>query len=152
MSKIQKSGHLLTYSRGYLTLGTLPPVAHGEFVTVPVEELKGLPLSLTNGTKQIAYWVTTVEAVTWDNDTYSQPFQAVVDSGNSLNYLPEDVYVKVNAAFDPPGKLDPLKDWFTVHCSATPPANFSIQIGGQVFTIDGADMIWRDTSGKCWSR
>ena len=135
-----------------MSFETLPPVPHGEFVSVAVEELKGLPLLFTNGTKHIAYWVLTVDAVTWDNTTNSTPFQAVVDSGNSLNYLPQDIYEKVNAAFDPPGKLDSSTGWYSVDCSATPPANFSIQIGGQMFAIDSADMIWRDTSGKCWSR
>ena len=135
-----------------MSFGRLPPVAHSAFITVPVEVLKGIPLLFTNGTKQISYWTLTVEAVTWDNETNSQPFQAVVDSGNSENFLPDDIAAKVNAAFDPPGKLSSELGQYLLDCAASPPASFGIQVGGQMFNIDSADMIWRDTNGTCWSR
>ena len=142
----------LISSGGYLSFGTLPPVGHGEFVTVPVEVLQELPLLFTNGTKQVGYWTLTIDAVTWDNQNNSQPFQAVVDSGNGLNYLPSDISVKVNAAFDPQGKLESTTGYYIVECTATPPASFGIQIGGHMFSIDSADMIWRDSTGTCYSR
>ena len=137
---------------GYLSFGTLPPVAYGDFVAVPVEVLRGLPLLFTNGTKQIGYWALTIDAVTWDKQNNSQPFQAVVDSGNGLNYLPSDISIKVNAAFEPPGKLDSTTGYYIVNCNATTPASFGIQIGGNMFNIDSADMIWRDSTGTCYSR
>jgi hypothetical protein len=125
-------------------------VPHGEFVTVPVEDLKGLPSIFTNGTKQIAYWTLTVDAVTWGNETNNQPFQAVVDSGNFANFLPSDIADKVNAAFNPPGKKT-SEGYYAVDCDATPPASFGVQIGGQMFTIDSADMIIRYSSEICLS-
>jgi hypothetical protein len=146
------SAQQLIFLGGYLSFGTLPPVSHGDFVTVPVEELQDLPLIWSNGTKQIAYWTLTIDAVTWDNQNNNQPFQAVVDSGNGLNFLPSKIAVQVNAAFNPPGKLDSSTGYYSVKCDATAPASFGLQIGGQVFSIDSADMIWRDSAGDCFSR
>jgi hypothetical protein len=144
--------HQLTFSGGYLAFGTLPPVSHGDFVTVPVEITQDLPLIWSNGTKQIAYWTLTIDAVTWGSQKNSQPFQAVVDSGNGINYVPQEIAVKFNAAFNPPGKLDPSTGFWMVNCNATPPASLGLQIGGHVFDIDTADMIFRDSAGDCFSR
>ena len=142
----------LTVAGGYLAFGTLPPVSYGDFVTVPVEITKDAPLLYTNGTKQITYWTLTVDGVTWDGQNSSTPFQAVVDSGNGINYVPEDVAVKFNAAFDPPGKLDPITGWWIVNCDATAPANLGLEIGGTVFEIDAKDKIFRNSTGTCFSR
>lgn len=135
-----------------MAFGTLPPISHGDFVTVPVEILQGLPSYWTQGKKQIGYWTLSIDAVSWAGQNDSQPVQGVVDSGNGLNYFPTATAEKINAAFDPPAKLIPNTPYFSVHCNATPPANFGLQIGGQVFNIDGADMISQQSPGECVSR
>lgn len=135
-----------------MSLGTLPPVAHGEFVTLPVEVTKGIPSSFTNGSGIISEWTVSVQAVTWDGETDGTPFQAVVDTGNWLNSLPEHLATKINAKFDPPaGDFDTVLGYYPVACNATPPANFGIQFAGQMFSVNSKDMIWRDFSGKCYS-
>ena len=137
---------------GYLTFGTLPPVAHGQWITAPVEITKTIPLSFTNGTAQISEWTLTVQAVTWDGQTHSTPFQAVVDSGNWQNIFPEAIATKVNAKFDPPaGDLDRVSGYYPVKCDAIPPADLGVQIGGKTISINSKDMIWRDWSGQCYS-
>jgi hypothetical protein len=143
--------HQLIFAGGYLAFGTLPPVDHGDFVTVPVEILKPLPLIFTNGTQTFAYWTITVDAVTWEDTNNSQSFQAVVDSGNGINYLPQDIAAKFNAAFDPPGKLNTTTGDWDVNCNATPPDDFAIQIGGQSFSINSADLIMQNSAGECYS-
>lgn len=94
-----------------------------------------------------------MDAVTWNGKTVSKPFQAVVDTANWLNVLPEEIASEINAAFDPPAK--PTKglgqSYYTVACNATPPASHGLQIGGYMFTIDPADMIYRDYTGQCYS-
>ena len=141
---------------GYLGFAALPSVAHGPFVTAPVEITKTIPTSFTNDTRKITFWTTTVEAAFWADATYEEPFQVVVDSGNWQNILPEAAANKINAAFDPPAvpHLSASlgnETYYKVDCDATPPAGFGIQIAGKTFQIDPADMIWRDDSGTCYS-
>ena len=95
------SSRKLTQPGGYISFGTMPPVAHsGEFVTTPVEIPKTIPAAFTNGTKKITEWTLTVEATTWNNNTDSTPYQAVVDSGNYFFVLPSHLAAKINADFD----------------------------------------------------
>lgn len=117
-----------------------------------MEVTKTIPLSFTNGVEEITEWTLTVEAVTWAGETNSTPFQAVVDSGNWLNIFPKEEADTVNAAFSPPAQYNETLTVYTVDCDATPPANFGVQIGGVMFEIDSADMIWRDAFGMCYSR
>ena len=107
---------------------------------------------LSNGTNQTTYWATKIDATTWGNETSSQTYQAVVDSGGFANYLPADIANKVNALFDPPGKLNGETGFYDVDCTASPPANVGIQIGGQMFNIDSADLIFRLSEEGCMSR
>ena len=124
----------------------MPSVAHEDFVTTPVEITKTIPASFTNGTRQITEWSINIEAVTWNGVINEQPLQVVVDSGNWLFVLPQEIANKINAAFDPPAKLTPGKEgnqaYYAVPCDATPPANVGIQIAGKMFDIDSRDMIW----------
>ena len=140
---------------GYLAFGTLPSVAHGAFVTAPVEITKTLPEALTNGTRQISEWTISVDAITWDGKTSGQPFQVVIDSGNWLFVLPQALAHEINNAFDPPAKLSliPNEDqaYYSVKCDATPPANFGVQIAGKMFKIDSRDMIWMGSDRICYS-
>ena len=127
-------------------------MSHGDFITVHVEVTKAVPASFTNGTGKISEWTLTVEAVQWNGQTKTAPFQAVVDTGNWLNVIPEPLATKINAEFDPPaGAFDTVSGYYPVKCDATPPSNIGIQINGHMFSIDSRDMIWRDWDGQCYS-
>lgn len=139
-----------------MAFGTLPPVAHEEFVSTPVQITKAIPASVSNGTRVITEWSINVEAVTWDGKTDSEPFQVVVDTANWLFVLPKEIADKVNNAFDPPGKFSPIpfqgQSYYSVPCDAKPPSNFGVQIAGKMFNIDSRDMIWKGPDGKtCYS-
>ncbi|KAK5168406.1 uncharacterized protein LTR77_006976 [Saxophila tyrrhenica] len=136
---------------GYLSFGTLSPVDHGPFITVPNEVTKAIPRSFTDGKRKISFWTVTVQSVSWDDKTGSKPFQAIIDSGNWANVLPPKLASRINAAFEPPGKLDKKSGYFKVDCDATPPADVKFEIGNQKFSINSADMIWRDWDGSCYS-
>ncbi|KAK3699771.1 hypothetical protein LTR37_016280 [Vermiconidia calcicola] len=140
---------------GYVSFGTLPPVAHSpDFVSIPVEITKTIPASFTNGTKKITEWTLTVQSVTWNGTTYSQSYQAVVDSGNFYFIVPSDLAKGINSAFSPPAIYEPdgpLGPLYSVQCNATPPTDVGFQLGGRMLSIDSSDLIYRDWSGKCYS-
>jgi hypothetical protein len=127
-------------------------VSYGDWVTAPVEVTKAIPPSFTNGTGKISEWTLTIEAVKWEVQTNSTPFQAVVDTGNWMNVFPEPLATKINAQFDPPaGAFDKVSGYYPVNCDATPPSNLGVQINGKTLSVNSKDMIWRDFSGKCYS-
>ena len=127
-------------------------MAHGDFATTPVEVTKTVPASFTNGTRKISEWTLTIDAVRWDDNTSGTPFQAVVDSGNRLNVWPKELASKINADFDPPAFYKPKAlGLYSVPCNAIPPANFGVQLGGKIFTMNVSDLIWRHWSGVCYS-
>lgn len=117
---------------------------------MPVEITSAVPVSLTNGTRQISEWTLTVDSTMVAGLKNNTPFQAVVDSGNWLNILPEATAKLVNDAFSPPGSCMAEEQLYVVACNATPPS-FSVNIGDATFPIDGRDMIWRDATGTCYS-
>jgi hypothetical protein len=146
---------------GFLGLGALPDVkTSGPFVVAPVEVTEALPLELTGGRKMITEWTLSVEEVTWGSGNRSQTaipistnatcFQAVVDSGNYFNQLPQEVADHVNAAYNPPATYDAIADSYVVDCDAVPPS-FGIAIAGTTFYQQAADMVFQHPDGACVS-
>ncbi|XHG09030.1 hypothetical protein AWENTII_012110 [Aspergillus wentii] len=135
---------------GYLSLGTLPPVPHSDFSIVPVEILDNIPLNYTSGKRVRSYWALTVSGATYGSSTNSTPFQAFVDSGNYISYLPSAIANSVNALFEPPARYDASLGAYVVDCTAKAPS-FGLQIGNQTFFHNGADMIYQTGEGICIS-
>lgn len=141
---------------GYMTLGGLPPVKHSSyFSTVPVEITEKIPLWYTSGKKTRSYWSITVGNVTYGSSsnnltTNSTSFQAFVDSGNYISYLPTAVVEPINALFSPPATYDSSSGMYTVACSAKAP-EFGLTIGDQTFYHKGSDLIYKTSDGYCIS-
>ncbi|KAI0457252.1 acid protease [Xylaria acuta] len=143
-------------SGGFLGLGALPAVeTNGSFVTAPVELTDALPVELTGG--KISEWTLSVEGVVWSpgnssiaTKTNATTFQAVVDSGNFFNQLPQKIADQVNAAFMPPAAYDAATDTYIVGCDAVPPS-FGLTIAGTTFSQSHDDMIFRLPNGTCVS-
>ncbi|KAF6807446.1 aspartic-type endopeptidase [Colletotrichum sojae] len=141
---------------GYLGLGAVVDVpTTSEFVTVPAEVNKAIPLELTNGEPTITLWTLTVQGTTTDGNTNSTSFQAVPDTGNAFDVYPAAVAAAINAAFDPPGMLvaSDLDQYFLydVECDAKPPLH-SVFIGNASFPHEPADLTFRNgTEGGCVS-
>lgn len=141
----------VTGAGGYLALGELPPVAHSPaFATVPVEITKAIPLFLTNGTPQITEWTLSVAATTYGGTTNSTAFQALVDVGNPLNYIPATQAAAINQAFRPPAVFDTNTSTYAVACNATPPV-VGFKIGNQTFLHNRLDMVVNNGDGTCTS-
>ncbi|KAJ3538408.1 hypothetical protein NM208_g5916 [Fusarium decemcellulare] len=142
---------------GWLGLGELPPVSHSnDWATKPIEVTEGLPDELTQGKRVISLMTLTVDGVSWGNGlsshtTNSTRFQAVVDTGNHMNLLPETIAESINAAFDPPGIFDKEAHVYMVDCNATTP-DLGITLDGHTFWHQSPeDLIYRDISGFCYS-
>jgi hypothetical protein len=141
---------------GYLTLGGLPPVNHSpEFAVVPAEITETLPLNYTSGKRVRSYWTTTIREVTFGASlnnltTNSTSFQAFVDSGNDLTYLPSAVVDPINALFDPSATYSPESEAYIVDRAAKAP-EFGLKIGNQTFFHNGSDLIFQTSAGVCMS-
>ncbi|KAJ5102762.1 hypothetical protein N7532_003291 [Penicillium argentinense] len=141
---------------GYLTLGGLPPVAHSEgFSSVPVEILEDLPVAFTSGEKVRSYWATTVSGASYGSSAGNMAanetsFQAFVDSGNYMQYLPAAIVEPVNAMFSPPAIYNNKTQAYVVECDALAP-EFGLKIGNQTFFHNGEDLIYRISNETCVS-
>lgn len=141
---------------GYLTLGGLPPVNHScHFSTVPVEITENIPLWYTSGKSVLSYWSTSVRNITFGSKsnnltTNTTSFQAFVDSGNYISYLPPAVVDPINALFSPPATFDSDLGLYVVDCSANAPI-FGLSLGDQTFYHDGSDLIYQTSEGVCVS-
>lgn len=143
-------------SGGFLGLGALPGVeTKGPFATTPVELTEALPVELTGG--KISEWTLSVEGVVWSPGnssisprTNTTTFQAVVDSGNYFNQLPQEIADPVNAAFTPPATYDAVTDSYIVGCDAVPPS-LGFTIAGSTFSQSPGDMIFQFPNGTCIS-
>ncbi|KAJ5533256.1 hypothetical protein N7494_009808 [Penicillium frequentans] len=141
---------------GYMTLGGLPPVNHSShFSTVPVEITDNIPLWFTSGKKVRSYWSATVKNITYGSSLNnltmnSTSFQAFIDSGNYISYLPDAIVDPINALFSPPATYDSDSGLYIVDCSAKAP-EFGLSLGDQTFYHDGSDLIYQTSEGICVS-
>ncbi|KPM43147.1 hypothetical protein AK830_g3378 [Neonectria ditissima] len=142
---------------GWLGLGELPPVAHtNDWAVAPIEVTRNIPDLYTGGVNQITLMTLTVDGVTSGSPanasrtTNSTKFQAVVDSGNQMNMLPQKLADEINAEFIPPAIYNEEFGIYIVDCDAETPA-LGIEIGGHTFYHKPADMIIQDASGFCYS-
>ncbi|KAI1275239.1 acid protease [Xylaria sp. FL0933] len=142
----------LSRSGGVMGLGALPnATTSGPFVSAPVEVTEALPVELTGG--KISEWTLTVQDVIWSAGesskvikTNTTSFQAVVDSGNFFNQLPQKIANEVNAEFTPPATYGAVTDSYIVACDAIPPS-FGITIAGTIFSQHSDDMIFQLPNG-----
>ncbi|KAJ5368259.1 uncharacterized protein N7496_008019 [Penicillium cataractarum] len=140
---------------GYLTLGGLPPVNHSEFTTVPVEFTKNIPLNYTSGKRARTYWSTTLTGGIYGSSmnnltTNLTPFQAFIDSGNYISFLPSAIVDSVNSLFSPPATYDAASGMYIVDCSAKAP-QFGLIINNATFWHNGEDLIYQTSEGVCVS-
>lgn len=161
---------------GVLALGGIPNInVSSNFVSTPLQVVKmftsssimvppksGSAAALTNDTvPQYQFYAIAVDGWSWvaaagmaaptpiPNNTTS--VQAIVDSGTSLIYAPDDIAASVASAFDPPAIYSDQFGGYATLCTATPP-KFGVYISGRIHFINAADMlIPADSNGNCVS-
>lgn len=156
-------------SGGFLAIGGLPQVAHSNrFASSPLQVLTMHNTAAPTGAKpQYQFYAITIQGfellgAKYTNSSYGahpNPFgppdvpeteQVIIDSGTTLNYLTSEIAYAANSLFSPPALFDETINGFTVECDAIPPT-FGVDISGQTFFINAADMIADTGQGVCLS-
>ncbi|KAI9815717.1 MAG: hypothetical protein M1827_002113 [Pycnora praestabilis] len=138
---------------GVLAIGGLPDVFYyPEFANTSIEIFS--MIDVPNNTTQYTFYAITPAGLTF-TPAYTQysvehatDFEAIVDSGTTLIYLPTFLADEINAFFDPPAFFNETAGAYTVACGAAVPL-FGVQIDSQTFYINGQDLIVNNGDGTC---
>lgn len=154
-----------TNNGGVLALGGIPDVPHSPvFVNTPIISVG---VNATDGQIVYEFFSIVVDgyAFSASESTQFNPYNnnnalktslvengtyAIVDSGTSLIYAPDDVATAVAGLFDPPGTYDSLHGVWSVDCNAVAPV-FGVGIAGKIFYVNALDMILPYTVTECIS-
>ena len=96
---------------GQLALGGLPSgFDESDFTTVPSEKfpLSNIPAAKT----EYSYYTTTPDGIVIDGDSTNTNWPAIIDTGTTLAFVPNDVAVAINAAYDPPSRYNAAVGYF----------------------------------------
>jgi hypothetical protein len=124
---------------GYLAFGGIAPVKTTHTaVTVPVQgyAVKSEPIN------EYIFYSVNIDSYIFDGSTAltGSGKQAVLDTGTTLNYIPDALAKAYNSKFVPPATYNADQDLYYVSCNATAPP-FTVQIGGAKFSINPKDNI-----------
>ena len=110
--------------------------ASSKFVKAPIEILKN---QFLGSTPEYEFYTIIIDALVYPGSAEVNN-QFIVDSGTTLNYLPNADAAAFNALFDPPAVNNPDFGVCTVALHATPP-ELGVQISGEVFCHNPLDLI-----------
>lgn len=150
---------------GILALGGIPNVPHSPgFSSTPI-----VPVGVNTTSGQLVYEFYTIVvdgfAYSASESTQFNPYnnnnpqktalaengtQAIVDSGTSLLYVPDDVATAVAGLFSPTGTYDDVNSVWQVECNATAPV-FGVGIGSKIFYVNALDLILQTSETECIS-
>lgn len=138
---------------GQLALGGLPTIDFDQnFATVPIEKIEISPMPIEK--TKFSYYTIIADGLVIGGESSSTSFPAVVDTGTTLAFLPNDLAEEINNAFDPPSKFIESLGGFENYCDATPP-KFAFTIGGKDFYISPNELLLADgydpATGGCVS-
>ena len=153
-------------SGGMLAIGGLPPVSYVPiFASAPFQLLSASSTSAAAGTKPdyTFYTITTngfeyqSAQQNWNlgswltyfgNPNDATEVQVIVDSGTTVNYLPQVTADRVNALFEPASKFNATLGYYEVACNAKAP-EFGVKIGQETFYVNPLDNIIHLSSSRC---
>ncbi|KAJ7159256.1 acid protease [Mycena crocata] len=130
---------------GFLAFGGIAPVPVTKTaVTVPIQGYSVSTGTLLPTKKNPQYFFYTVDIQEYtfpgSKKIDTKNMNTVLDSGTSLNLVPDDVAAGFAAQFKPPAQFNTEISLYLVDCKAKAPA-FSAKIGGKTFRIDPRDQI-----------
>lgn len=150
-------------SGGYLAFGGIRDIPHDPvFVSTPIEIVAVNTATNTSIYEfyaiEITGWaITTSKATQFNTGPYENSLKqsllatntsAIVDSGTSLLYAPEEVAESLAAHFSPAAEFNDDYGVYTVSCTATIPI-FGVAIGSKVFYVNSADLLIEEEPGLC---
>ena len=146
---------------GMIALGGLPPVQFVPyFASAPFQLISATSssssVSSTNGKPDYTFYAITTNGFeyqsaqsNWDvsnwltyfgNPNDASKVQVVIDSGTTVNYLPQNIADRVNKLYKPAATFNSQLGYYTVDCDAKAP-EFGVRIGQETFYINSEDMI-----------
>ncbi|KAF2165411.1 hypothetical protein M409DRAFT_24261 [Zasmidium cellare ATCC 36951] len=129
---------------GYLTFGGLPEISFNRtFATAPLA-------SPIDESRQYQIGVDSLNLV---GNVSNNTFTAIVDTGTTVCFLPEQLATAINRAFDPPGEYDNQTGQFETSCTAAQP-KVEATIGGVRFPFTQSMLVpknFSDLSQGCTS-
>ena len=149
---------------GMLAIGGLPPVPYVPiFASTPFQMLTASSPGST-GRPDYTFYTITVNGFeyqsaqsNWNLASWLTYFgnpndlstaQVIIDSGTTVNYLPQTIADQVNELFIPPAEYDPGLGYYVVDCDAKAP-EFGIKIGPEIFYVNPLDNILKLSPTKC---
>ncbi|GAB7337919.1 hypothetical protein MBLNU457_4305t3 [Dothideomycetes sp. NU457] len=151
-------------SGGYLAIGGIPNVPHASsFASTPIN----IAAVTANNVSIYDYYSINVSGYGVSSDPNAQfntanvktstkvnlldqNSVAIVDSGTTLLYAPDDVARDIALAFDPPGTYDIYLGYIIVECNATVPT-FGIAINRKMFYVNPLDLVLEISQNLCIS-
>ncbi|KAK5125051.1 hypothetical protein LTR85_001242 [Meristemomyces frigidus] len=150
---------------GVLALGGIPNIPHSPvFASTPI-----IPVGTNSSSGQLVYEFYTIVvdgfAYSASESTQFNPYSnnnprktslvgngssAIVDSGTTLFYAPNDVAEGVGLLFSPPGTYDETDEVWLVDCDAKPPV-FGVGVGGKIFYVNPLDLVLQYSETQCIS-
>ena len=76
--------------------------------------------------------------------------QVLIDSGTTVNYLPQTIADAVNKLFEPAATYNNQIGYYTVPCNAKAP-EFGVKIGTETFYVNPQDMVIKLSASTCIS-
>jgi hypothetical protein len=136
-----------TGNGGLLILGEVPESvltsvsvnAAGPVATATIAHTIGGPSGV------YSFYAIEVSGMVYENSKLKN-HQYIIDSGNTLNVIPDGDATAINNLFVPPVDSDG-----SLPCNAKTPAAVAFSIGGQTFNINPKDMIFKQADGTCIS-
>jgi len=151
-------------SGGYLAIGGLPNIPHSSsFVSTPINiaavtannvsiyEYYSINVSGYGVSKDKNAQFNTANVKTTDKvSLVDENSVAIVDSGTTLLYAPDDTARDTALAFDPPGTYDGYLGYIIVECNATVPT-FGVAINGKMLFVNPLDLVLQVSENLCIS-
>ncbi|KAJ7226970.1 acid protease [Mycena pura] len=144
----QQQNNSFVENLGRLSFGGIAPVPVTETsTTVPVQGYStvsgGTPSNARNSTD--LWYTVDVAAYKFpgSNSVNTKSNNTILDSGTTLNLLPNDVVAAYASACNPPAVFNATTELYMVDCKATVP-EFYVTIGDKTFSIDPRDQILAD--------
>ncbi|KAE9364514.1 acid protease [Stipitochalara longipes BDJ] len=129
---------------GSITFGGIPAYVQttGSFATASLE-IPNVESVHTLHFPELQSYIITIDGIVLpgagNTPAANTGVQYIIDTGSSLNFFDSSSAAAIGALFDPPANV--TSGAIFVDCAAEAPSDVGVMIGGQVFSLNSADLI-----------
>ncbi|KAL2127460.1 hypothetical protein VTI74DRAFT_10695 [Chaetomium olivicolor] len=130
-------------STGMLAFGGIAPATGLDLSrTATLDMVITTVVSIPETAYQYSFYTVIPDGWYFDQNTNTKKIPYIVDSGTTLNYLPEQLADAINASFDPPAVYMWMYGAYFTSCDAIVP-DVAVVMDGTKFYINPVDLIYR---------